>query len=106
MEEFNRGSGSLLTRVAELGSSQSSILPRQHDCDHAPGDGWIGGIGRMHRQFAVEVIDVEIDHVTIGFVRAAKVVEHRDGPDDPFDGLGAERRHHGRRCHRGRLLRV
>ena len=63
----------------------------------------IGGIGRMHRQVLIEVIDLEHDHVTVGLerpkvvflvrvVRMAKVVKHRDGLDDPFDGRWAEGR--------------
>ena len=62
------------------------------------------GSGECIDRFVIEIIDLEHDHVTIGLerpkvvllvrvVRVAKVVEHRDGLDDPFDGRWAERRH-------------
>ena len=55
----------------------------------------------MARDGLVEVIDLEKDPVAVDFewpkvvflirvVRVAKVVEHRDRLDDPFDGLWAE----------------
>jgi hypothetical protein len=83
--------------------ASSSILLRQHDRDDPLGDGGIGGVGRVHRQVAIEIIDLEHDGATVDFkgpkvvllvrvVGVAKVVKHRDGFDDPLDGLWAERR--------------
>jgi hypothetical protein len=59
----------------------------------------------------IEIIDLEHDHVAIGFERSkvvflmrvvgvAKVVEHRDRLDNPLDGRWAEGRH--ARCYDGR----
>ena len=62
------------------------------------------GSGECIDRLSIEIIDLEHDHVTVSLERpkvvllvrvvgVAKVVEHRDGLDDPLDGLGAERRH-------------
>ena len=91
----------------EVGAWQSSILLRQHDRDHPLRHVRIGGVGRVHRDALIEVIDLEKDPVAICIerakvvffvrvVRMAKVVEHRDGFDNPFDGVWTERGNAGR----------
>ena len=58
----------------------------------------------MHRQLSIKIIDLEHDHLTVGFERpevvffvrvvgVTEIVKDRDGLDDPFDGFGAKRRH-------------
>jgi len=80
----------------------SSVFFRQHDCDDALGDGWVGRIGGMRGQCGVEIIDLEKDRAAIGLERTkvvffvwivgvAKVVIDLDGLHDARDSFGAER---------------
>jgi len=46
---------------------RSSILLRQHDRDHALGDGRISRIGSVARDGLAEVIDLEKDPVAVDF---------------------------------------
>ena len=61
LSSLRRGCSSSIRLVS------TSMLLRQHDRDDPLGDSGIGRIGRMYRQFAIQVIDLEHDHVTVGF---------------------------------------
>src|ERR1700730_8983336 len=85
-------------------AAAGSGLLHPHDRDYALGNGTIRWIGRVLSKRLVVIIDLEKDPVSVRIERAkvvlfvrvvgvTKVVEHCDGLDDPFDGLGAERRH-------------
>src|SRR6202048_4807297 len=111
------GAGSLLalrlivtSRVLHTGQANpacpvldksASILLGQHDRDHAFGDRGVGRIRGLIREALVVVVDLEEHRMAIrieaakvvlfvGIVGVTKVVEHRDGLDDPGDGFGAE----------------
>ena len=73
----------------------------QHDRDHALGDGLVCCIWRMVREALIEIIDLEKDHLPIGFERTevvlfirivgvTEIVIHSDRFDDTFDSFCAE----------------
>ena len=79
----------------------ASILLGQHDGDDALGDRRIGRVRRVIRQILVEIIDLEKDHLAVGFERAkvvffirvvgmTKIVIRGDCVDDSGDSFGAE----------------
>ena len=80
----------------------TSVLPDEHDGEHAGGDAGVGGIGRGEAPRAIEAIDLEEHPLARGFQRAEvalavgivvglEPVEGGDGVEDDLLALAAER---------------
>src|ERR1700688_4052000 len=48
-------------RTVPIYKLTASVFLREHDCDDALGDGWVGRIGGMHGQGRIIIIDLEKD---------------------------------------------